>query len=676
MEDPQAKRQATGPLANIPPLAKTALLVGVIVLLAGLVQGGAWLLGFEMNIFSQSGGGRGILLGIAVAVLLALMGADRLSAADYGLAAGPRWHWRLFGGFAVGALVYAAYCTLALLAGAYQLNFDRITPYRCCSASLSALTAFPVALIQQIIFGGYLLSIYRQRYSGPTAALCAGAIFGILCRIDNPASLLALEPQPLVIGMFLIATLLGMMRLRSGSIMLPAGFLAGCIFIRRILRRTSLLELVDGSAAAPWLAPEADPRQGPLMWLLVAAGIALFWVLLARRGQGDVATVKKTSTAFKRFHPFSHVSILAPLDVWLGRLLAARFRVGLIYVPRLIVVLLFSAANTLLSLPERLILPVLLRRRRVPDPVFILGVHRSGTTHLHNLLSLDERFCAPVAYQTINPAGFLFSGWLITPLLGAFMPWKRPMDSVRFHLFAPQEEEFAISGVSRLSPYWLMSFPRQVAAYERYAYPQGFSSRERRQWKRHYLLFLRKLTFWSRKRPLLKNPYNTGRVEMLREMFPSAKFIHISRHPYDVYRSNMHLAREGHVVHQLQDPDPNDSYQTRLLDNYRRMEDAFVRQTAGLPDAQVAEVRFEDVERDPIGEVRRIYARLGLEFTPAFERRLEQYLAKIAGYRKNSFRALPPEDRRRIDAKLGPFMARWGYTPDGTTDRNQPRKVA
>ncbi|MFH1574118.1 MAG: sulfotransferase, partial [Acidobacteriota bacterium] len=402
-------------------------------------------------------------------------------------------------------------------------------------------------------------------------------------------------------------------------------------------------------------------------WLFVAAGIAICWMLLVRQGQGDGIGAKgpKTlSASFKRVYPFSHVSILAPLDVWVGRLAAARLRVPWKYAARLVVVLVFSAVNTVLSLPERLLLPLLLRRRRVPDPVFILGVHRSGTTHLHNLLALDERFCTPRAYHTLNPVGFLFSGWLITPILGAFMPWKRPMDSVRFHLFAPQEEEFAISGVSRLSPYWLMSFPRQVAHYERYAFPEGFSPGESAEWKRRYVLFLRKLTFWRRKRPLLKNPYNTGRVEMLREIFPRAKFIHISRHPYDVYRSNMHLAREGHVVHQLQEPDPHDSYQTRFLENYYKMEQAFYRHTAGLPADQVAEVRFEDVERDPVGEVRRIYAELGLQVTPRFEERLRRYLARIAGYRKNSFRQLPEADRHEIDARMASFMARWGYSTD------------
>lgn len=677
MERPKSSPTENGILGGWSPLAKTVFSVGVIVLLAWGVQVGAWIFGLQFDVFSASGGGRGVLLSVAVAVLLVLMGTDRRPASEYGLAVGSRWQWKLFGGFTVGLLLYAGYCLLGLLAGVYTLNFDRVTPYYCITAGLAALAAFPVALIQQIIFSGYVLSMYRDRYSRLTAVLCSAFVFGALCRIDDPASLVSGEAQPFMIGMFLIATLLGIMRVGSGSIVLPTGFLAGCIFARRIFRRTGLLALVEPSELTPWLSPAADPRQAPVMWLFLALGIVVCGFVWLRRGQDErLAAERVPSASFKRIYPFSHIGILAPLDVWLGRLAAAGFRVPVQYAARLLVVLAFSAVNTILSLPERLLLPFMLRRRGVPDPVFILGIHRSGTTHLHNLLSLDERFCAPLTYQTINPIGFLFSGWLITPILGAFMPWKRPMDAVRFHLFAPQEEEFAICGVSRLSPYWLMSFPRQVAHYERYALPEGFSPRESREWKRQYMLFLQKLTFWRGKRPLLKNPYNTGRVEMLREMFPRAKFIHISRHPYDVYRSNMHLAREGHVVHQLQEPDPDDSYETRFLDNYYKMEQAFYRHTAGLPADQVVEVRFEDLERDPVGEVRRIYAEMGLEVTPRFEERLRRYLARIADYRKNSFRQLPESDRCRIDAKMAAFMARWGFSPDRCASPIPLRKAA
>ncbi len=659
--------------AALSPLAKIAVWFSAIAVLAGTIQAVAWTLGLDFSILSKSGGGRGVLLALALGTLLLMVAVDRRPPAAYGLWVGSRWPRLLFGGFAIGGTAYAAYCGLALLVGACHVQPGAITTSKCFTAGLSAMTAFPVALCQQIVFSGYLLSIVRERYSRATAVLVPAVLFAVLYHLQKPGALLTWQAQPLLIGMFLVAALLGVIRLQTGSILLPAGLLAGCIFVRRLLRKTTLLAPAGSSEITAWMTPGNDPRQAPVVWCLLAVGIGVCWWMLRRHGEEQASAAQSgVDVSFKRVFPLSHSSILAPLDVWLPRLFAARFRVGVKYLPRLTAILVLSTVNTVLSLPERLLLPWLLRRRRVLDPVFIVGVHRSGTTHLHNLLSLDPRFCTPRTYQIMNPLGFLFSGWLITPLLGLFLPGRRPMDSVRFHVFSPQEEEFAIAGVSRLSPYWGMTFPRQGAAYDRYMIAERFSPRERARWKRHYLGFLRRLTCFCGRRPLLKNPYNTGRVAMLREMFPQAKFIHVYRHPHAVYRSNMHMAREGHVLNQLQDPDPRDSYQTRFLGNYRAMEDAFYGQSAGWPADRVAEAEFEQIERDPIGQLRRIYAQLGLEFSDRFQQRLQRYLERIADYRKNCLPSLPEQQRLDIEAAMGPHMQRWGYRGEESSPWAEP----
>src|SRR5690606_23362435 len=121
----------------------------------------------------------------------------------------------------------------------------------------------------------------------------------------------------------------------------------------------------------------------------------------------------RVSEAFKRSYPFATLGLLAPLDVWLTQLWRARFRVPPVYLARLIATLFFSTLNTVLTLPERLLAPFIVRRKKVTAPIFILGAHRSGTTHLHNLISLDPQFIAPSTWQVMNPPGFLVSGWLL-----------------------------------------------------------------------------------------------------------------------------------------------------------------------------------------------------------------------------------------------------------------------
>ncbi|HUT13867.1 MAG TPA: sulfotransferase [Thermoguttaceae bacterium] len=667
--------KAGGGFPSYPPLVKIGLWILAIVASALAVQAIAWVLGLEFDILAASGG-RGLLLALALATLLAVMAADRRPAADYGLAVGGNWakHW--FGGLGLGILTYSGYCAAAWLMGAFTLRTDSLSGYRCASAGLSAMTAVPVAVTQQIIFSGYLLSTLRDRYRPAVAVAVAALLFAVLARLDRPAELLEPGGWRLCAGLFLIAGLLGLLRLRLGSIPFPAGLLAGWIFVRRLTRKTSLLAVGGDGDVVDWMAPGSDPRQAPVLWILLGIAVGVCWYLLRRKGESNSAAGQPALHAsFKRVFPFSNLNALAPLDLWLRGLIDARFRVGLKYIPRMAAILVFSTLNTILSLPERILLPWLLRRR-VPDPVFIVGIHRSGTTHLQNLLSLDKTFCSPRMHQIINPVGFLSFGWLTTPLFGPFLTWKRPMDAVRMSIFTPQEEEFALAGMSRLSPYWELTFPRRAAKYDRYIFPERFSRRERKAWKRTYLHFLRKLTFWSGKRPLLKNPYNTARVLALREMFPRAKFIHICRHPHAVYSSNMHLAREGFVVFQVQDPDERDSYSTRFLDNYRATEEAFDRDAAGLPDGDVSRVRFEDLERDPIAEIRRIYGELGLEFHADVQQRLQRYLDRIAGYQKNRFKELPEEKRAEIDRKMGPFLRKWGYVADDAAPDVRQAKAA
>lgn len=651
---------------QLSPLVKLGIWGAAVVSAASLIQLGAWTMGTGFDVVGSSG----TLLALAIITLLAVMSADQRPVADFGLIVGPSWRRLFFQGAAVGAGAHLAIVLLAWATGVVQLAPTSPTVSTWGKAWLNGMTAIPLSVTQQVLFTGYLLTMLRDRYRPLTAVVLSAAMFAVIGRLDAPSLLLSTEMLPLLCGLFLTAALLGLLRLRTGSILTSAGLLAGWLFLNRVLGRARLLQFQETALWSEWIAPQGDYRRGPVLWLALGAGIVHCLVMLRRHGERQPELSGAAIDAdFKRVFPLSNGAMLAPLDVWLGRLCDAGFRVGGAYIPRLIAILVLSTLNTLLTLPERLLVPWLLRRRPVPPPLFILGVHRSGTTHLHNLLSLDRQFTSPRAYHIMNPAGCVATGWLVTPLLGLFLPYKRPMDGVRFHLFAPQEEEFALAGLSGRSPYWGPTFPRRWPHYDRYMFPDRLPPAERAAWRRDYVSLLRRLVLWSRRRPLLKNPYNTGRLAELHDLFPQAQFIHICRHPAVVYQSNLHMCREAHVMNQLQDPDPECSYPTRFLDNYRELEDAYYVAADGLPPETVVELRFEDLERDPLGVVRRLYARLGLEYTDDFDRRLRTYLDGLSDYQKNRHRPIPEDDLRQVREKLGPLLDRWQYDLDEPSRR-------
>ena len=122
------------------------------------------------------------------------------------------------------------------------------------------------------------------------------------------------------------------------------------------------------------------------------------------------------------------------------------------------------------------------------------------------------------------------------------------------------------------------------------------------------------------------------------------------------------------MTFQLQDPEPDDCFQTRFLSTYRKLMEQFYCDAQKLSQGDLVEVQFEDLEQDPLGEIQRIYRELGLSYSEQFDKRLNTYLESVAGHQKNRFGDIPLAERQEIDQQLGAFMSRWGYSklPEGS----------
>lgn len=296
----------------------------------------------------------------------------------------------------------------------------------------------------------------------------------------------------------------------------------------------------------------------------------------------------------------------------------------------------------------------------VPPPVFVIGHWRTGTTHLHQLLTVDRRFAYPNNYQVMYPDTFLTGESVRARMLGFFLPGHRPMDNVNWTILSPQEDEFALCVLTSLSPYMSFAFPRRREHYDRYLTLRDVDEGELAEWKAAMRHYLQKLT-WKLQRPLvLKSPPHTCRIRLLLELFPEAKFVHIHRNPYDVFPSSRRMFEANFAWHGMQRPRLHD-LDDWILKQYRTMFEVFFEERGLIPAGHYHEVAYEDVERDPVGQVQRIYEALNL---PPFEEvkpDLEQYVQSIAGYQKNSYPELPPELRRRIAEQWKFCFEEWGY---------------
>ena len=368
-------------------------------------------------------------------------------------------------------------------------------------------------------------------------------------------------------------------------------------------------------------------------------------------------------TLLRRFGP----GVLSGIDLgdWTRLLWRERREIDARYLPRVFSITLQSFKSSLLGFVERKRYEELLQDVTVKAPLFVLGHWRSGTTHLHQLISRDARFAFPTTYQVAFPHIFLTSEAVDARLMSCFVPKRRPMDNMELTLSSPQEEEFALCSTCLKSPFMTCVFPRQRQKFERYLTFKDAETSELADWQESLRHFLKKVQ-WRNQRPLvLKSPPHTARIRLLLDLFPDARFVHIHRNPYRVFQSSRRLFLTMFTWHGLQRPNLDDLDEW-VLEQYHEMYEAFFEQRKLIPPGRFHEMAFEDLERDPVGELRNLYQALDLAAFSSFEPELRRYAGSLEGYQKNAFPDLPQEIRAQISEKWKRCFEEWRYPLDRT----------
>ncbi len=348
------------------------------------------------------------------------------------------------------------------------------------------------------------------------------------------------------------------------------------------------------------------------------------------------------------------------LGRWLRVLRENHFAVDRPYWGRAAVITFASIPNTLLGWWENRLYGRQVRDTRVDPPLFILGIWRSGTTHLHNLLAQDDRLAYPNNYQVFYPQTFLTTEKRNAKLVGFFLPRKRPQDNMTLGIQEPQEDEFALCSLTGRAVPMGWAFPRRAEHYDHYLTLREASGSEVAEWKSALAGLVQKLSFKYRRPLVLKSPGHTGRIQLLLELFPDAKFVHIHRNPYDVFQSTQHLIRKVTPWWALQRPDYSD-LEDRIIRQYKHVYEVFFAERGLIPKGRFHEVRFETLEADPIGQVRSLYEALALPDFGYVEPALRRYLDSIAGYQKNRFPELAVDVQERIAREWRRCFEAWGY---------------
>jgi hypothetical protein len=302
-------------------------------------------------------------------------------------------------------------------------------------------------------------------------------------------------------------------------------------------------------------------------------------------------------------------------------------------------------------------------RRSVPvrAPLFVIGHWRSGTTLLHELLSLDDRHAGPTNFQCFYPSAFLLTQRWLPALLGWTLPAHRIPDEmpVGFHL--PSEDEFALLWLGAPSPYASSFFPEDRDRHFASLELDGLPPAELELWKEVLGGFLARVQHSAPGRRLvLKSPSHTFRIPHLLEMYPDARFLHIVRCPLSVFPSMIRSTTLAMQKLTRVRGGKMGSLEDLAFEQYRRLPDRLDQARRLVAPERFCEIKYEDLTADAPAVLRRVYEHLSLgDFAPV-EPKIRKYFADRSGYRKNRFET-SPEQRRQICARLRPIFERYGY---------------
>jgi hypothetical protein len=160
-------------------------------------------------------------------------------------------------------------------------------------------------------------------------------------------------------------------------------------------------------------------------------------------------------------------------------------------------------------------------------PVFILGLHRSGTSILYKMLAESNQFNSVTAYHILKYDQLLYNSL--------------------HHLEEQKKEEllnlFLEKGISTRKTDHIKVTPDYAHEYMYIFSERDYPWRITRNNQWLFDELCKKNVFISKNNLpiLLKNPYDFPNFLLIHQMYPHAKFIFIHRHPFDVISSTMRL---------------------------------------------------------------------------------------------------------------------------------------
>jgi Sulfotransferase family len=311
--------------------------------------------------------------------------------------------------------------------------------------------------------------------------------------------------------------------------------------------------------------------------------------------------------------------------------------------------------------------------QEIREPLFILGLPRSGTSALHRLLAADPEHRSPLLWEVRSPSpptpadekrriqratqSCTFFNWLV--------PTFRDVHAVGAEV--PQE------CVSLMTPTFLSD--QFDAMYYVPSYRSWFFRQDLRPAYEYHRRFIQHLQFRRNgRRWILKAPTHMFAMPSLLSVYPDALFVQTHRTPVDAMASVSSLVTI--LRRAFSDAVDPITIRREAIDYWSEAMDKFLRERDRLTDNRICDIKYEEIRRDPIGAVRRIYDYFGWSLSPESERCMRAVVATQSERPSNHRYHLSQfgSSAEEVLKAFAPYCQRFGFSRSTGVQQEQPTR--